>query len=173
MAPANTLNFYVYCSKQNQWNMVYKIRELHISENPIIATATSTCFPLIKVHWPKYHCQRFTTAYRHRAADSEWNELQLWAEAKNGWVHSTWEAWMCNSGYVYSACFPFWSNGFIKAIKLGMPMRMLKNLQPRFNFIKKKTHPSRSALWVASATFWGVDREMQEYFISYLSGMHL
>ena len=60
----------------------------------------------------------------------------------------------------------------IKSIKLGMPMRTLKNLQPRLNFIKEDTYIAICSS-VASGTFWGVEREMQQYFISYLPGMHL
>ena len=60
----------------------------------------------------------------------------------------------------------------IKSIKLGMQMRTLKNLQPRLNFIKEDTSIAICSS-VASGTFWGVEREMQQYFISYLPGMHL
>ena len=53
-----------------------------------------------------------------------------------------------------------------------MQMRTLKNLQPRLNFIKEDTSIAICSS-VASGTFWGVDWEMQQYFISYLPGMHL
>ena len=55
---------------------------------------------------------------------------------------------------------------------LGMPMRTLKKIQLIPNFTKEDTSIAICSL-VASATFWGVEREMQQYVISYLSGMHL